>query len=742
VALAPDEPDGAEPTYKALLIGNADFPEDPHNLPRLVGPRHDITLVRDALCDRERGLFEPRNVRLIEDGTKHDVATAMEEFFRGARRDDRLLLYYSGHGKQDEYDNLFLCLRDTRNDLLVSTGMSDAEVNGMMRASNARTFVIVLDCCQSGAFKGGGLPPSLCGTGRFLLASSRRTEASRDALAGDGPSAFTRHFVDALRVGPDPNRDGYISLRDAYEYVLERLRAETKQIPVFDVDRAVGDVALARSGPRQGRVRLVTAESPAFGVSPEELDFGVLAAGEPAQARTLMLSARVDETIAVHADADDPRILVSPANFEIHVAIDTGAPGAIDGAVRLSAAGVRLAVPVRARIVAAAAADAAAGDDREPWSPVEVDPPALAGAAATKRTAAATLHRVRAPRRGAVAGVVVLAVVAVAGGIAALTRYLGGGTTAGASAMSIEWDDALYLLADGRTLVRIDGEGKRTKVAVPAPGALAGADFGVLLATARGAYWQVHDLVGRWSVLTREPAPLIASAGGLPTGVVVARSDGRHLCGLPAGANPAKTHLTCGGALSYPPTGLGVARDGGGTGPYDVPAGLGDLIGVYRGTVRTYGIRAHGVELRGTFPLTGARGAHGTPLPYGGFIYVAVDGGVAVVEPTAEGQVGHIVLPETPAAIWIAAGRDELYAALPRRGEVVRVHLGRDGSGGAPERVDSGPEPVALAGPASAVQGAEALWVAYAGDRTVYRLDPSGQQARSCVARGADRCAA
>jgi hypothetical protein len=37
--------------YRALLIGNSTFPEDPHNLFDLNGPVNDIALLREALVD-------------------------------------------------------------------------------------------------------------------------------------------------------------------------------------------------------------------------------------------------------------------------------------------------------------------------------------------------------------------------------------------------------------------------------------------------------------------------------------------------------------------------------------------------------------------------------------------------------------------------------------------------------------------------------------------------------------------
>jgi len=238
----------ADAHYTALLIGNSLYPDDPHNLPELKGPVNDLPLLREALTDPEVGMFEPGSVLMLPERSKREITTAMEQFFQGATRDSLVVLYYSGHGRRDEYDNLYLCARDTRTDLLMSTGISDSDVNGMMRACPARTFVVMLDCCYSGSFKGGGLPATLRGAGRFLITSSRHGQLSSDSSEPSGASAFTHHLVEALKSGSlDSDRDGFVSLTNVYDYVHRMLQEDTRQIPERHFDHAVGDVAMSRS---------------------------------------------------------------------------------------------------------------------------------------------------------------------------------------------------------------------------------------------------------------------------------------------------------------------------------------------------------------------------------------------------------------------------------------------------------------------------------------------------------------
>jgi ribosomal protein L7/L12 len=262
--------------YRALLIGNSTFPDDRHNLFELKGPVNDLPLLRAALTDPEVGLFEPANVRSLPERSKLEITTAIEDLFNSAGPSDTVLLYYSGHGRINEFDNLFLCARDTRTDRLVSTGISDAEVDAMMRSSSARRFVVILDCCHSGAFKsGGGVPTKLRGSGRFLITSSRESELSRDAERQHETSAFTRHLVDGLRDAADHNGDGFVSVNEIYDHVHAKLQEDTQQIPQRHFGKTIGDVALAR---RLAGLEVEPSAAPASGerprlaVSPTKID--------------------------------------------------------------------------------------------------------------------------------------------------------------------------------------------------------------------------------------------------------------------------------------------------------------------------------------------------------------------------------------------------------------------------------------------------------------------------------------
>lgn len=284
-------------SHRALLVANSTYPSDAHNLPDLEGPRNDPSLLRDALCDDRYGLFPHENVRLVVERTMAEVLREAEEFLHGAGRHDTLLLYYSGHGKLDLRGELYLCARDSRADRLRSTAVKASDLRAMIDESAAETTVIMLDCCHSGAFKGGELARTLAGRGRFVVTSCRTGELANDAHARNRASMFTHHVVEGmLGAAPDHDGDGLVGLDDLYGYVHARLSGENRQIPQRSF-AGTGDVPMAR------RPDVVAPGSPAPAAT-------AAAAGEP----VLDLSETLIDLHGIDADEELPPERVAVVN--------------------------------------------------------------------------------------------------------------------------------------------------------------------------------------------------------------------------------------------------------------------------------------------------------------------------------------------------------------------------------------------------------------------------------------------
>ncbi len=241
-------------TYRALLIGNSVFDADA-GLNPLNAPVKDVARLHQALVDSDTGLFDDDHVRLVTERTCNDILDELDRFFDAGRKDDLLLLYYSGHGLLDERNQLYLCGRDTRSDRLLRTAVSNVRVNEFVSQSMCQCTVIVLDCCSSGMFKGGPVGAQMAGPGRYIVSSTRGAALANDAAAATGTSLFTEHLVEGLLgAAPDTNDDGYIDLREIYDYVRSCLVETTKQVPHcrFDGDAALS-LAKVRNLPQVAR---------------------------------------------------------------------------------------------------------------------------------------------------------------------------------------------------------------------------------------------------------------------------------------------------------------------------------------------------------------------------------------------------------------------------------------------------------------------------------------------------------
>jgi hypothetical protein len=326
--------------YRALLVANSKFYADPERLPELKAPIYDMARLHDALIHPDLGLFDREHVRLLPNARSSDVLLSMEDFFQSGEPEDTLLLYYSGHGLLDINNNFFLCASDTRMDRLMATGIRDEQVNGMMRGSPARTFVLILDCCSSGAWKSPAdlLPDALRGSGRFLLSSSRGGQNSGDAGVETESSAFTKLLVEAMEEADlDTDQDGYVDIDEIYKHVERNLRV-TGQQAQRDFGKSARSVALARRPPVAIRsVPIATEpigphEPPTLTVTPEQLEVSARLDEVPLKERVYVFN-RGGGTISWTAESDDPWIRLEPHDEFVRVSLSPAAEGPHRGSI-------------------------------------------------------------------------------------------------------------------------------------------------------------------------------------------------------------------------------------------------------------------------------------------------------------------------------------------------------------------------------------------------------------------------
>ncbi|SEU44839.1 WD domain-containing protein, G-beta repeat-containing protein [Nonomuraea wenchangensis] len=221
----------------ALLVATYEY-QDP-GLRQLTAPAQDAEALADVLRDPAIAGFE---VTTLVNEPHHRVGEAIGDFYRDRRRNDLTLLYFTGHGLDDDHGRLYLAMTNTRRDSLLFTGLAAELVNQAMDGCMSGQKVLVLDCCYAGAFPMGRLAKAdsamhtlerFQGRGITVLTASDAAQYSFEgdqALGRSATSVFTRHLVAGLRDGSaDQNGDGDITLDELYGYVHDRVVREMPQ---------------------------------------------------------------------------------------------------------------------------------------------------------------------------------------------------------------------------------------------------------------------------------------------------------------------------------------------------------------------------------------------------------------------------------------------------------------------------------------------------------------------------------
>jgi hypothetical protein len=240
----------------ALLIGNTEY-SDP-GLTQLTAPGKDTEDFARVLKDLEICAFD--QVKVLFNELSSTVIEAIDEFFDQRKSDDLLVLYFSGHGVRDELGSLYLAVKNTIRSRLRSTAIRSDYIREAMDQSHSKRQVLILDCCNSGAFPQGtkaeiggamGMTQAFQGYGRFVLTASDATQFAWEGNTVIGEtqnSLFTHFLVKGLEGDADSNGDGKITIDELYDFAYEQIsRVTPKQTPTKSASKQEGEIILRQS---------------------------------------------------------------------------------------------------------------------------------------------------------------------------------------------------------------------------------------------------------------------------------------------------------------------------------------------------------------------------------------------------------------------------------------------------------------------------------------------------------------
>jgi len=283
--------------FKAFLLANWQYKDLSGVLTPLKGPRNDLRTMSDALTHDRFGLFKSEDITVRENLTWSEMRKDILQFLQDAEKEDRLLLYFSGHGERGSDGGLLLCGTDTHYRYLEGTSFPTAELRNWIEELNrAPSTIVILDCCYAGQMKGGLSEQTLVGSlgaGTMVLASSAN-KPTKDAINERDPSPFTAALTKIL-LDPDLKADqgGWLTVDRVYEHLLT-LQPPLSPQPQRNI-HSLGTLALAkRALPTTPRQRALIGFRPPEHIEVVDLRFGaetVVASFDNGEVETLELVA-------------------------------------------------------------------------------------------------------------------------------------------------------------------------------------------------------------------------------------------------------------------------------------------------------------------------------------------------------------------------------------------------------------------------------------------------------------------
>lgn len=246
------------PRHFAVLIGVEKY----HRASQLRYTINDVRRLAETL--RSRGNYAEEGILQLTDDAenprfqplKSSIFAELPAWLRSARRQDTVLIYFSGHGFRDTDGKMFLAPIDCDPDRPAATGVPVQWLREQIAACAAGFKLLVLDACHAGSEKGdedSGIASKDLGepfkdlAGVVTIASSTGDEKSQ-IWEDKRQSLFSYWLNVGLRGNADENGDNQVDIDELYKFVHRNVTRSAKarfprsQTPVRIVRSGTPDV--------------------------------------------------------------------------------------------------------------------------------------------------------------------------------------------------------------------------------------------------------------------------------------------------------------------------------------------------------------------------------------------------------------------------------------------------------------------------------------------------------------------
>jgi tetratricopeptide (TPR) repeat protein/uncharacterized caspase-like protein len=226
----------AIPRSYAVIIGVSNYPKLSADF-QLQFAERDAQSIFTILISPEGGSFKTENVHMLT-GAKATLAEMRHEIDEWlpsvAKEDDRVLIYFAGHGFVDSRGKGYLAPSDIDRENIAGTAYPMDELGSVIGGKiRAKSKILLTDACHSGAItpedtENLNRTLSRLNTSLFSLTASRDRERSYESPDFEGGhGVFTYYVVKGLEGAADASHDGIITADELAEYVHTNVREVT-----------------------------------------------------------------------------------------------------------------------------------------------------------------------------------------------------------------------------------------------------------------------------------------------------------------------------------------------------------------------------------------------------------------------------------------------------------------------------------------------------------------------------------
>lgn len=202
---------------------------------------NDVKAINKLLSKNFNGDRNFHNKELLDtEATKSSIRKGIKELFSDEA--DVALLYFSGHGFDDENDGVIVSYDYEEDDW----GIKMSEILEIANKSKARHKIIILDCCHSGFMGNHGIigDTSFLGNGVVILTASKKDQSSIEV---NGHGVFTNLLLEAINGGA-ADILGNVTPGSVYSYIDQAL-GPWEQRPLFKANIS-SFICLKKTQPR------------------------------------------------------------------------------------------------------------------------------------------------------------------------------------------------------------------------------------------------------------------------------------------------------------------------------------------------------------------------------------------------------------------------------------------------------------------------------------------------------------